>query len=97
MKRYATMPGSAASVSAACRGCRSPERDKDIDDIHKMIEACAIAGVHAFKYNMSLLGVLRTGEAPGRGGSVYGQFRAADLPRNEPPTRTGVVDADAFW
>ena len=76
---------------------KSPERDRDIDDIHKMIEACAIAGVPAFKYNMSLLGVLRTGEAPGRGGSVYEQFRAADLPSDAPLTRAGVVDADAFW
>jgi mannonate dehydratase len=76
---------------------KSPERDRDIDDIHKMIEACAIAGVPGFKYNMSLLGVLRTGEVPGRGGSVYGQFRAADLPRDEPLTRAGVVDADTFW
>ncbi|HEX6681846.1 MAG TPA: mannonate dehydratase [Candidatus Limnocylindrales bacterium] len=75
----------------------SPERDKDIDDIHKMIEACASAGVPAFKYNMSLLGVLRTGEVPGRGGSVYGQFRAADLPANPPLTRAGIVDADSFW
>lgn len=76
---------------------QSPERDKDIDDIHKMIEACAIAGVPGFKYNMSLLGVLRTGEVPGRGGSVYEQFRAADLPANPPLTRAGVVDADSFW
>jgi mannonate dehydratase len=75
----------------------SPERDKDIDDIHKMIEACAIAGVPGFKYNMSLLGVLRTGEVPGRGGSVYEQFRAADLPANPPLTRAGIVDADSFW
>src|SRR5580698_4230523 len=36
---------------------QSPERDRDIDDIHKMIEACAKVGVPAFKYNMSLLGV----------------------------------------
>ena len=39
---------------------KSPERDRDIDDIHKMTEACAKAGIPAWKYNMSLLGVLRT-------------------------------------
>ncbi|RSM56716.1 D-mannonate dehydratase [Actinoplanes sp. ATCC 53533] len=76
---------------------KSPERDRDIDDIHKMIEACAIAGVPAFKYNMSLLGVLRTSEVPGRGGSTYSRFRAADLSKNPPLTKAGVVDADSFW
>ncbi len=47
---------------------QSPERDKDIDDIHKMIEACAKVGVPSFKYNMSLLGVVRIESTPGRGG-----------------------------
>ncbi|HET6213501.1 MAG TPA: mannonate dehydratase, partial [Micromonosporaceae bacterium] len=75
----------------------SADRDKDIDDIHKMIEACAIAGIPAFKYNMSLLGVIRTGEVPGRGNTTYEQFRAADLDPNAPLTRAGVVDADSFW
>ena len=44
---------------------KSPERDRDIDDIHKMTEACAKAGIPAWKYNMSLLGVLRTERTPG--------------------------------
>jgi mannonate dehydratase len=32
----------------------SPQRDRDIADIHKMIEACAKAGVGSFKYNLRL-------------------------------------------
>lgn len=76
---------------------RSPERDRDIEDIQKMIEACAIAGVPGFKYNMSLLGVIRTSETPGRGGSTYETFRAAELDPNTPLTIAGRVDADAFW
>ena len=43
---------------------KSPERDRDIEHIQKMIAACAKAGIPAFKYNMSLLGVLRTGRLP---------------------------------
>ncbi len=39
---------------------QSPERDRDIEDIQQMIEACAKVGIPAIKYNMSLLGVLRT-------------------------------------
>src|SRR3954471_13995740 len=35
-------------------------RDRDIEDIQRMIEACAAVEIPAFKYNMSLLGVLRT-------------------------------------
>jgi mannonate dehydratase len=76
---------------------KSPERDRDIEDIQKMIEACASAGVGAFKYNMSILGIPRTGTTPGRGGSVYDTFRAADLDPNEPPTKAGIVTADDFW
>ena len=44
-----------------------PEREKDIDDICKMIRHCAMAGIPAIKYNMSLLVVLRTENTPGRG------------------------------
>ena len=46
---------------------RSPERDRDIEHINRMTEACAKAGVPAWKYNLSLLGVLRTASTPGRG------------------------------
>lgn len=76
---------------------RSPERDRDIDDIHRMIEACASVGVSTIKYNQSFLGVLSTGEVPGRGGSVLRQFRAADLDYSLPDTIAGKVDADTYW
>lgn len=55
-----------------------PERDRDIEQIQRMIVACAEVGVPAFKYNMSLLGVLRTGSVPGRGGSYYSAWRLKD-------------------
>ena len=47
---------------------KSPERDRDIEQIQKMIAACARAGIPAFKYNMSLLGGLaqRDDTRPGR-------------------------------
>jgi mannonate dehydratase len=76
---------------------QSPQRDRDIDDIHKSIQACAEVGVSTIKYNMSLLGVLSTGEVPGRGGSVLRQFRAADLDYSLPDTIAGKVDADTYW
>ena len=75
----------------------SPERDRDIEHIHKMIEGCAAVGIPAFKYNMSILGVLRTEPTPGRGGSSYSTWRLAEAKPDPPRTRAGAVDADAAW
>src|SRR6185295_12362337 len=35
---------------------QSPERDRDIERIQKLIENCAKAGIPGIKYNMSILG-----------------------------------------
>lgn len=74
-----------------------PRRDRDIEHIQKMIEACAKAGIPAFKYNMSLLGVLRTGTTPGRGGVRYSTWRLTDARPRAPLARAGRVTEDAFW
>jgi len=74
-----------------------PERDRDIEQIQKMIVACAEVGVPAFKYNMSLLGVLRTGSVPGRGGSHYSAWRHRDAREDPPLTRAGRVSEDEAW
>jgi mannonate dehydratase len=76
---------------------QSPQRDRDIEDIHRCIEACAAMGVPGFKYNMSILGVPSTGEVELRGGSTTRQFRATDLDPNAPNTIAGIVTADSFW
>ncbi|MGC7098236.1 mannonate dehydratase [Amycolatopsis lurida] len=76
---------------------KSPERDRDIEDVQKMIAACAKAGVGTIKYNMSILGVISTGEVPGRGGAILRQFRARDLDHSLPDTIAGKVDPDTFW
>jgi mannonate dehydratase len=57
---------------------QSPERDRDIEHIQNMIRNCAKVGIPAIKYNMSLLGVLRTERTPGRGGSTYSTWRLRD-------------------
>lgn len=74
-----------------------PERDRDIEQIQRMIVACAQAGVPAFKYNMSLLGVLRTGSVPGRGGSRYSAWRLKDAREVPALTRARQVSEDAAW
>jgi mannonate dehydratase len=75
----------------------SPERDRDIEQIQNMIAACAKAGIPAFKYNLSLLGVLRTGRTPGRGGSSYSTWRLAEAKEDPPLTRAKRVTEDMFW
>jgi mannonate dehydratase len=50
---------------------KSPEREREIEHIGQMIKNCAEAGIPALKYNMSMLGVLRTESTPGRGGARY--------------------------
>ena len=75
----------------------SPERDRDIDHIHKMTAACAQAGIPAWKYNMSLLGVLRTERTPGRGGTTLSTWRLAEAPADPLVTRAGQITADLAW
>ncbi len=75
----------------------SPQRDRDIADIHKMIEACAKAGIGSFKYNLSLLGVLRTRPTAGRGGSTYSTWKRSEARPNPPVTRAGRVTQELAW
>lgn len=76
---------------------KSPERDRDIEQIQQMIAACAKAGIPAVKYNLSLLGVLRTAASPGRGGARYSTWRLAVAKEQPSLTRAGRVPDDLFW
>ncbi len=76
---------------------QSPQRDRDIEQIQTMIKNCAAAKIPCIKYNMSILGVLRTGHVPGRGDSSYSAYRWKDAKADPPLTRAGVVDADRYW
>ena len=75
----------------------SPERDRDIEAIQKLIQNCAAVGIPAIKYNLSLLGVLRTPRTPGRGDATYSTWRLKDARPDPPLTRARRVDADMFW
>lgn len=76
---------------------QSPERDRDIESLQKMIRNCARAGIPSIKYNMSILGVLRTGRTPGRGDASYSTWWWKSAHADPPVTRAGHVDADMFW
>lgn len=76
---------------------QSPERDRDIEQLQTLIRNCAQAGIPSIKYNMSILGVLRTGRIPGRGDSLDHYWDLAKTTPREPLTKAGKVDGDAFW
>ncbi|HWB87037.1 MAG TPA: mannonate dehydratase [Bryobacteraceae bacterium] len=76
---------------------QSPERDRDIESLQTLIRNCAAAGIPSIKYNMSMLGVLRTGRVPGRGDCTYSLWSLKKAHPDPPLTRAGHVDADAAW
>jgi len=76
---------------------QSPERDRDIESLQTLIRNCAAAGIPAIKYNMSLLGILRTASTKGRGDSMYSTWKLKEAKPERPLTRAGVVNADQFW
>jgi mannonate dehydratase len=75
----------------------SPERDRDIEQLQTLIRNCAQAGIPSIKYNMSILGVLRTGRIPGRGDALYHQWKLSEAKPKTPLTRAGQVNGDQFW
>jgi len=76
---------------------KSPERDREVDAVCQMIRNAAQAGIPALKYNLSILGVVRTGTTPGRGGASYSTF-IYDQAKQEPAlTEAGSVEAETYW
>src|SRR3989442_6145039 len=76
---------------------QSPERDRDIERFQNLIRNCAKAEIPAIKYNMSILGVLRIGRTPGRGGVEYNTLRLRGAKPRTALTRAGRVTADIYW
>src|SRR6516165_6894066 len=76
---------------------KSPDRDREIDDVCQMIRNTSRAGIPTLKYNLTLLGVVRTESTRGRGGAEYSTF-VYDNAKQEPAlTEAGPVDADRYW
>jgi len=76
---------------------KSPERDREIDSICKLIERLAQAGIPAAKYNLNIIGIPRTPREPGRGGSRNAAFRWSRADQAAPPGIAGVVNEDDNW
>ena len=75
----------------------SAERDRDIGTFQQLLRNCAVVGIGAVKYNMSLLGVVRNREQTGRGGVVYSGWQLGADRQSAPLTRAGAVDEDTYW
>jgi mannonate dehydratase len=76
---------------------RSPQRDRQIEQICQMIRNASRAGIPAVKYNLTILGVVRTESTRGRGGARYSSF-VHEQAREQPPlTEAGAVSEQAMW
>lgn len=76
---------------------KSPERDREIDGICQMIRNASRAGIPSLKYNMSILGVVRTEPTRGRGGSQYSTFVYSKAKQDPPLTEAGRVSEEDAW
>ena len=75
---------------------KSPERDREIDAICQMVRNAGKVGIPAVKYNFTLLGVLRTGAVPGRGGARYSSFDFDKL-KDAPPLDGAPATDEEMW
>ena len=76
---------------------KSPERDREIDQICQIIRNVARAGIPAVKYNLTILGVVRTTSTRGRGGARYSTFVYDKAEQGPPPVESGAVNEEAMW
>jgi len=78
---------------------KSPERDKNIDDICTQIRNMARAGIFQMKYNFTIVGIPRSGTVKGRGpGTTYSEFvLEKDAQKDTPIALAGRVDEDTYW
>jgi mannonate dehydratase len=76
---------------------KDPERQQEFDEAAGIIRQCAAVGIPAIKYNMSVLGVLRTPATTGRGGTRLSTWRLDEAKDPQALTRAGAMPADVAW
>jgi mannonate dehydratase len=76
---------------------QEPERERELDSICALIERLARAGIPAAKYNLNIIGIPRTPDEPGRGGSRNAAFRWEKTDQSAPPGIAGVVEEEENW
>jgi mannonate dehydratase len=95
------LPMSSAPIAKAERPeillAKDPARDRAIEDICQMIRNCGQAGIPLVKYNLTFLGVVRSGRVPGRGGASLNTFDYAATKQEPPLTEAGAIGEDVYW
>jgi mannonate dehydratase len=76
---------------------QAPERDRELDEAAGIIRQCAAIGIPAIKYNLSVLGVLRTPAGTGRGGTRLSTWHLDEVKDPQALTRAGAMPADVAW
>lgn len=76
---------------------KSPERDREIDEISTMIRNVGRAGIPAVKYNLTYLGVVRSGYVAGRGGARSSMFDYNTAKVDPQVFEMVKADDDAMW
>lgn len=76
---------------------KSPERDEEIDLICDIVRMASEVGIRGLRYNMNLVGILRTSDVRGRGGSWNSAFRLVDADKTPSMTSAGLVSEDEYW
>ncbi|MBA3976521.1 MAG: D-mannonate dehydratase [Candidatus Solibacter sp.] len=76
---------------------QDPDRDRQIDLVCKTIRAAAEAGIPALKYNLTVLGVVRTASATGRGGVKLSTWKYSEAKQDPPLTEAGPMPAERMW
>ena len=76
---------------------RDPDRRRELNSICRLIERVGAAGIPAAKYNLNIIGIPRTADEPGRGGSRNAAFRWRNADPSAPPGAAGTVGEDENW
>ena len=76
---------------------QEPDREQELEEAAAIIRQCAAIGIPAIKYNLSVLGVLRTPATTGRGGTRLSTWRLSEAADPRTPTRAGAMPADVAW
>ncbi|MBM3738687.1 MAG: TIM barrel protein [Acidobacteria bacterium] len=85
------------SASPSIMMGKSPERDRVIEKIQQLIRNCQLAGLPALKYNMTILGVLRTDSSTGRGGTTLSTWNLSKAKQDPALTEAGPAPAEVMW
>lgn len=79
---------------------KSPERDREIEQLQQMIQVAGKTGIKVLNYNTTILPVLRTGRYtdPKRGNALYSVWNYEEaLKQNHPKTIAGDVSIEQMF